>query len=111
MTAISICPFKICHSCHKEAENEATKGPGMSLSGEQYLLRTKPALRISAAAATRAWRTLVAGRDSGDISTRLISTPVDRPIDNVKEEEEEEEEHTSYDVWGVSGTVHQGLHE
>jgi hypothetical protein len=38
MTAASVWPFKICHNCHSEVENEATNGPGISLSGEKYLL-------------------------------------------------------------------------
>jgi len=73
MTASSTCPVKICQRCHKDAENEEAKGPGMSLSGEKYLLRAKSVLTMMTAATIRAWGMLAAGSDRVNISTILNS--------------------------------------
>jgi hypothetical protein len=102
MTAASTCPFQICHRCHNDAENEATKGPGMSLRGEKYLLRTKLALRMIAAAATRAWRTVVAGRESGsgNISQLLYADSTDGQANRQYDNDEEQHIATSHDVRG-----------
>lgn len=43
MTAASVCPLKMCQSCHREVEKDAMNGPGMLLNGEKYLRRTQTA--------------------------------------------------------------------
>ena len=63
----SVCSTDVNHT-YNEAENEATKGPGMWLSGEKYRRRTKTEIRVIAAAATGIWKMLPVERDSGDIA-------------------------------------------